>query len=232
MDRGLKERLVGAAVLIALGVWLIPLVLDGPDPDVAEDATGLALPAVSEPAPVSTRTIPLDAPDASVADAVREPDATTDTPAPAASAQSPGDAATGADAASAPQPAAEPPASSAEPDSAPAAESASEPEPLVAQSPQQPGSSPATEVALAPAASGDWLVQLGSFGEQDNARRLAERISGYGHSPEISTHRAGGRTLHRVRIGPYETRERAEAMVSSLAAHGFVGGQVVVADGN
>ena len=30
MDQGLKERLIGAAVLVALGVWLIPWVLDGP----------------------------------------------------------------------------------------------------------------------------------------------------------------------------------------------------------
>ena len=31
MDQGLKERLVGAAVLVAIAVWLIPWVLDGPE---------------------------------------------------------------------------------------------------------------------------------------------------------------------------------------------------------
>ena len=31
MDAHLKERLIGAVVLVVLGVWLIPWVLDGPD---------------------------------------------------------------------------------------------------------------------------------------------------------------------------------------------------------
>ena len=38
MDQGLKERLVGAAVLVAIAVWLIPWVLDGPEAPVETTA--------------------------------------------------------------------------------------------------------------------------------------------------------------------------------------------------
>ena len=78
-------------------------------------------------------------------------------------------------------------------------------------------------------APGDWAIQLGSFGEEENARRLAERVAGYGYAPRISNFRAGGRTMYRVRVGPHGTRAAAEAAASSLTAHGFVA-QVVTVD--
>jgi cell division septation protein DedD len=45
MDQGLKERLVGAAVLVAIAVWLIPWVLDGPEAPLESGASALQLPA-------------------------------------------------------------------------------------------------------------------------------------------------------------------------------------------
>jgi DedD protein len=75
-------------------------------------------------------------------------------------------------------------------------------------------------------ATGDWAVQLGSFGDEDNARRLADRVAALGHAPKISTYRAGGRVMYRVRVGPQATRAAAEAARSALAAHG-VTAQVV-----
>jgi cell division protein FtsN len=67
------------------------------------------------------------------------------------------------------------------------------------------------------------MVQSGSFGNAGNARRQARRIETYGHDARIYEFAAaGGRTMFRVRVGPLETRERAEAMASMLSAHGFV----------
>ena len=40
------------------------------------------------------------------------------------------------------------------------------------------------------AASGDWIVQLGSFSEEANARRLAQRASTFGYKAEVSSYRA------------------------------------------
>ena len=44
MEQQMKERLVGAAVLVTLGVVMIPLLLDGPEP-AATARVGLELPA-------------------------------------------------------------------------------------------------------------------------------------------------------------------------------------------
>jgi cell division protein FtsN len=68
-----------------------------------------------------------------------------------------------------------------------------------------------------------WMVQLGSFSNSGNARRQAERVETYGHDARIYEFAAaGGRTMFRVRLGPLDSRERAEATASSLAANGFV----------
>ena len=45
MDSRLKERLIGAAVLVALGVWLIPWLLDGSARPRDADMAALELPA-------------------------------------------------------------------------------------------------------------------------------------------------------------------------------------------
>src|SRR5690606_27066344 len=47
MDQGLKERLIGAAVLVALAVWLIPWLLDGPEHPLPDDEEPLRLPVPS-----------------------------------------------------------------------------------------------------------------------------------------------------------------------------------------
>ena len=60
MDRGLKERLVGAAVLVALGVWLIPWILDGSNEPVAPAVQSLTLPVPSSDETVRARTVTLD----------------------------------------------------------------------------------------------------------------------------------------------------------------------------
>src|SRR5215207_5105607 len=59
MDQGLKERLVGAAVLVAIAVWLIPWVLDGPEAPVETTGGSLQLPTAEEPMPMRTQTLRL-----------------------------------------------------------------------------------------------------------------------------------------------------------------------------
>jgi DedD protein len=63
VDSALKERLVGAVVLVALGVWLIPLFLDGPQRAgvTGEGRRTLKLPVPSPEKPdKQTKTIRLD----------------------------------------------------------------------------------------------------------------------------------------------------------------------------
>jgi DedD protein len=208
MDQGLKERLIGAAVLVALGVWLIPWVLDGSEQQSETGSAALQLPVPEEPVPMRSQTIHLDAahdaPGPAAVSAVADSSESSDAPQTATAAANPR------------PPENEPLQVPSQELRKPSAEPAS-PQPINAQM-RAPGT-----------AEAGWLVQLGSFSEEENARRLAQRVSTYGYKPDISNHRASGRVMYRVRVGPHESRQRADAAASALSAHGFVA-QVVAAD--
>ena len=230
MDRSLKERLIGASVLVGLAVWLIPWVLDGPLPDTEFEPA--QVPAAERSLPLRTQTIRLDTPQdtsmqADAADIPGIPVTVGSQPA----TQAPRALDTGRDPAATAVPASEGAASAA------AAGSASEV--VIAESVE--GSSDASGERAAqvpdrtsPAATArhpgpGWLVQVGSFGEEENARRQADRVEALGYTANLYTHTAGGRVMYRVRVGPEPSRESAEDIVLSLTAHGFVA-QVVSSD--
>ncbi|PJK01289.1 sporulation protein [Lysobacteraceae bacterium NML91-0213] len=80
MDSGVKQRLIGAAVLVALAVIFLPMLVKGPAP--ATGRSGLSLELPDPPAgEVVTRDLPLMAP-APAADAPVLPAAVAEPPAP------------------------------------------------------------------------------------------------------------------------------------------------------
>jgi DedD protein len=203
MEQGLKERLVGAAVLVAIAVWLVPWVLDGPESGIETQANSLQLPSAEEPMPMRTQTLRLGGDPEPAAEVALAPP--VEAKAPAAEPVTP---------------VAEPPAPTAAAD-----EAVEEPEPaVVAAAPAPARAAPAAAAPAPPkpepTAAGDWTVQLGSFGEEANARRLAQRAGTFGYKAEVSSYRSGGRTLYRVRVGPQATRAAADAAASALRAHG------------
>jgi DedD protein len=217
MDQGLKERLVGAAVLIAIAVWLIPWVLDGPEAPVEATGGSLQLPAAEEPMPMRTQTLRLGG--------AAETETETDAAPPATAAAPPVEE----------EPVAVVPPLPAEDRSDPvetpivtAARTEPAPAPAAATSPPPAAVTP-PKPTPAPAATGDWTVQLGSFGDEANARRLAQRTSTFGYKAEVSSYRSGNRTLYRVRVGPAKTRAEADATASALKAHGINDARVVAA---
>jgi len=211
MDQGLKERLVGAAVLVAIAVWLVPWVLDGPDGGLEPSVSSLELPAAEEPMPIRTQTLRLgDAQEAAAP--------------PAASSPAPDVEAAKESAAPQTQPRTEPAAETTVAALAPTP-AAPVPQPARTAPPPKP-----TASAPAAAAAGDWTVQLGSFGEEGNARRLAQSAGTYGYKAEVSSVRgSNGKTLYRVRVGPQATRAAADAAASALRAHGIKDARVVAA---
>ena len=217
MDQGLKERLVGAAVLVAIAVWLIPWVLDGPEDGAETPASSLQLPSAEEPMPMRTQTLKLgDAPE-DRASAPFSPAEASPPPreASAAAAEPPQDAAAAPRAPATAEPQAETTLAAVtgandRPPSAAAAATTAKPEPAAAA---QPKPEP-------PKAVGDWTVQLGSFSDEANAKRLAQRAGTFGYKAEISSVRSSGKTLYRVRVGPQATRAAADAAASALKAHG------------
>ena len=66
-----------------------------------------------------------------------------------------------------------------------------------------------------------WLIQVGSFGEEENARRLADRLDNAGYTARLYPHRSGGGLMYRVRVGPESSREGADEIASSLRDQGF-----------
>ena len=63
-------------------------------------------------------------------------------------------------------------------------------------------------------------MQLGSFTDEANAKRMAQRASTYGYKAEVSSYKKGAQTLYRVRVGPQATKAASDATASALRAHG------------
>lgn len=89
-------------------------------------------------------------------------------------------------------------------------------------------SQPASQVAPRPDGTpgGGWLVQVGTFGQKDNAERLAASLRQRGFAAFVSPMARTGRTLYRVRVGPSGSREAAAGVAGKLATAGQ-SGQIV-----
>ncbi|HEY0504509.1 MAG TPA: SPOR domain-containing protein, partial [Lysobacter sp.] len=92
---------------------------------------------------------------------------------------------------------------------------------------------PAADAALpATTAGGNFAVSFGSYATAADADRViralaAAQLPGF----QESTPASGGRTLHRVRIGPFATQAEAEAArLQSAKVRGDVGAKVVTLD--
>jgi DedD protein len=84
----------------------------------------------------------------------------------------------------------------------------------------------AQAAAPAESATGMWAVQLGSFSDQANAERLAADLRSQGYAAFLSRLQTSANLLHRVRVGPQESRESAENIAAQLQKNGHKG-QVV-----
>ena len=62
MDTSLKQRLIGAIVLVALAVIFLPMLVTGPARDSATDQVPIAVPGAPDNAQFETRELPLAAP--------------------------------------------------------------------------------------------------------------------------------------------------------------------------
>ena len=195
MDRALKERIIGAGVLVVFVVLVVPVFLDGP-PENGEIVSE-RVPLPGQAAEGETRTVVLD----------RD----REEPVPVAAAEPESRR---------PQQAQDTTVVEPEPKPEPASEPESEPEPA----PTEPATQQVTQAADSP--TGMWAVQLGSFGNQENAERLAADLRKQGFAAFLSQLSTGSGQLHRVRIGPQKDRESAEAVAQRLAKAGHEG-QVV-----
>ncbi len=215
MERALKERIVGAIVLVTVIVLVVPVFLDGPPDDGEVISERVPLPGQEEQ---TTQTIVLPR------------DRDEPVPAPVAAAPVPEEmAGSPADSSPAardetPEPAEETTVAEAPADDPPAPVTEPMPEPVVED--EQIRDEPEVEAASATSTTGMWAVQIGSFSSQENAENLAADLRRQGFAAFLSQHSGSSGQLHRVRVGPQRDREEAEAMAARLSAAGH-GGQVV-----
>jgi DedD protein len=193
MDKALKQRLVGASVLIALAVIVLPMFLGGRPGGDPQELQNIELPPQPSELDFETRRYPIgeQAPD-------RQPKSTQitvkslPTPGPAPeSTPEPGDDAV-------------PDVVSGQQDSPPITEVADQHSTTV--SVPEPRS----------VESGRYVVQVASFGAVENANRLSETLRGHGYAVMLDTIKSDIGTLHRVRVGPYESESEASGIVSRL----------------
>ena len=89
-----------------------------------------------------------------------------------------------------------------------------------------PGALPSGQVSrVAVPAVTHLYIQLGAFGNYQNAARLAAR---FGSQVKISAIQRNGQTLYRVRSGPFDKTEDADAALSRVLNLGSSDAQIVV----
>lgn len=65
-----------------------------------------------------------------------------------------------------------------------------------------------------------YFVQAGAFGQSEDAEQQRAKLAVLGFQARLSERDQGGRTMFRVRIGPYEQKSEAEAVKEKLTGAG------------
>ena len=194
-DRALKERIIGAVVLVIFAVLVVPVFLDGPSEEQETVSESVTLPGQNNQNRTQ-QTVVLDRDRSQPVPASRTPTPATST------------------AEERPEPVSKPPVETPQ-------EQPAEKTPVVAAT-EAPVTEPAAQPAPS-STTGMWAVQLGSFANQDNANRLAASLRDQGYAAFISELQTDSGALHRVRVGPQKDRDSAEAIAVQLGKSGHNG---------
>jgi DedD protein len=219
--RRARHRLIGASVLVLLGVLGFPLLFDTQPRPISVDIP-IEIPAKNTPAPAT------------------KPAATAAAPAakPAAPAAAPVTAREGLGAReeiveAAPKPATPAPAPVPAPVAA-AAPTPPAPEPAKPAAPPpadanrarallegKPAPAPAAAPAATPAAAERLVVQVGAFAEEAGARAVRQKLEGAGLKTYTHVAQTADGKRIRVRVGPFENRADADKAAARVKALGL-----------
>lgn len=181
MDPALKQRLLGATVLIALAVIFVPMFFPGPPRQDKGDVPSLDIPPKPDD-PMSTRVFELDIPAA--APSAASANAATSSSAPPR------------------------PASSEAGRSAPGASEASDAERAADGDADR---ATAAKPAPGRAAVSSYVVSLGVFSRHANADARLARAKLLGYPAYIKAMQVDGKPAQSVLVGPFDGRASAEA---------------------
>ncbi|WP_417514883.1 SPOR domain-containing protein [Marinobacter sp.] len=204
---GLKQRIIGALVLVSLAVIFVPMVFD--EPHSERTSTSINIP--EEP--------PFPEVEAPVSEVAPPPPYQQDEPATAGSGVQDYRILENEEPAAQPVP-------DSRANTAPQATESAKAEPAPSASPQEkpvapvqtesPDQAEPASAEFTRSLEGAWVVQLGSFGNADNARRLRDKVREKGYNSHLQEVVRGDNTLTRVFSGPFTEKTEAESAKRAL----------------
>lgn len=228
MNEAFRRRLIGLAVLLSVAFLLSLLLPGAPVPEEAEPSTTVSLSGetlqVTEadavpppddytaPESAANQDAPSSGDETAISDLSGDQD---DMPSEQLPEHPPKPSVEVAKPAATPGPPVTKPA-------VPAAKPAAPPALPKAKPTPPPASAAKPAVADKSKAAATWFVQIGSFAEAGTATTIVGLIGKKGHHGQISKIvGANGKTLHRVRAGPYPTEAAARSAQARLATQGY-----------
>lgn len=215
MKYGMRERLSGAIILIALAVIFVPMLFDEPAPREERPQPVLT---IEQPVDVERRDVPDPQPPASLGEiqspGVSQTAETPDAPTPGESSESADEAVEDATDASP-----EPPDAAERPVEDPIAELARAADERLARE-----TTAESSAVTASASSGEWAVQVGSFAESANVERLLTQLRDQGFN---AYSRPRDNNLTSVYVGPYASSEAGERAMVELKEQANLQGLLV-----
>lgn len=206
MKYGMRERLSGAIILIALAVIFVPMLFDEPAP---REERPQPVMTIEQPVDVERRDVPDPQPPASLGE-IQPPDVAETAESSDAADDVPEDT----------------PAASSEPADDiersvedPIAELARAADERLARE-----EAAASSAVTPSASSGEWAVQVGSFGEPANVERLQTQLRNQGFN--VYT-RPRDNNLTSVYVGPYASSEAGERAMVELKEQANLQGLLV-----
>lgn len=224
MKYGMRERISGAVILLALAVIFIPMLFD--DPPSREEQPE---PVLTIEQPIEVERQPVDEPEPPPSlGQIQMPEGRDDgaqapvqvEPLPEGDVQPTPEPETVEPEAVEPEPARQ--VADPETRSDPIADLARQSEQR--QSRQRQEEQAPAQTDSAPAASGEWAVQVGSFGEPGNAERLEADLVSQGFN---AFRRARDNDLTTVYVGPFASSEAGEQARTELKEQANIQGLLV-----
>jgi DedD protein len=234
MDRRVKERLIGASILVVLIVLVVPELLSGPK-SVVPSATPAAIFPASAPEPTRNVTLDLATSKAPANSEVEPAEAAKGEAAPTPAPSTDGLSSTAAPTSTAPtsaEPASAAPTSTASASAAPTSIAPTSAGPMSVAPATAPAATakPVETAAPSPISTrAAWAVQLGSFASRTNADNLSRQLKGQGFPVYVLSGGSGASVRYRVRVGPLADRDSAERTAAKLKSIGHVSSLVAPA---
>lgn len=238
MEERLKQRLVGAVVLVSLAVVFVPILFDMPrETDGGTSTTGISeIPERPRGGSESSVSITLDLPQTPRVDAEVQRERNRN--APAGEGEDTGTtsqdtASTSADSDNT--------AVDATSHSSGAVASAKMPSVIrskastsrseASATTRKPGDGTGNGQAAAAPASGGWMIQLGSFQKPENALALRKRLQSRGYPAFVKSGSSAQGVVSRVFVGPMSDRRQAKTSATKLQREMALEGIVMRAPG-